>query len=85
MPGTNAGTGRPISFRCSQCRRIEGATGPRTARGWIDRVELTGRTRKTKPGTAGSRNSLHRREYRCLDCGHVGWSRHIDLEYKEQR
>lgn len=50
MPGSNAGTGQPISFRCAKCRRRDGAMGPKSASGWCDRVELTGKTRKTVRG-----------------------------------
>jgi hypothetical protein len=25
------------------------------------------------------------REYRCLDCGYIGWSRHVDLKHMEKR
>lgn len=85
MPGTNAGTGQPISFRCSQCRLVEGAYGRRSERGWIGRVKLTGRHRAARYGNARGRNSTKRREYECLDCRHVGWSRHTDLERLEAR
>lgn len=81
MPGTNAGTGQPIHFRCSQCR----AEGARWPLGSEHRVELTGKVRDAKAGTAGVRNSRRALEYRCLDCDHVGWSRHIDLEHKAIR
>lgn len=94
MPGTNAGTGSPISFRCSACRRLASRSKEpvfRPRRGCVggtywretyhggrrDRVALTGRTRNF--GTRGARMSATAREYRCLDCGHVGWSRHVDL------
>lgn len=78
MPGSNAGTGQPISFRCSQCRRskyrrMEG-------HGSVFRVQLTGKKRELKRG--GVRSSYHSRQYVCADCGHVGWSRHKDLERK---
>ncbi len=87
MPGTNAGTGQPISFRCSRCRRRHGTReyfGERrtSGRGLVDRVMLTGRKRKAPPGGGGPRNSNYRREYICIDCEHVGWSRHIDLAEK---
>jgi hypothetical protein len=78
MPGSNAGTGRPIHFRCSGCRA---GARPWPAGGFTS-VVLTGRDRAAKAGTAGTRNSARAREYRCLDCGHVGWSRHTDLERK---
>ncbi len=49
---------------------------------WL--VTLTGKSRPCPPGGGGSRNSDRTREYIC-PCGHVGWSRHIDLEAKEIR
>lgn len=27
----------------------------------------------------------HSYEYECMDCGHVGWSRHLDLEHQYNR
>ena len=72
---SNAGTGRPLWFRCAMCRRSRVAI--RLGRG--TNVILTGRTRSAG-GNTGIRNSRLAREYRCCDCGHVGWSRHTDLE-----
>jgi hypothetical protein len=43
------------------------------------RVELTGRMRKRQKTAGGLRFTPYLREYRCLDCGHVGWSGHRDL------
>ena len=85
MPGTNAGTGKPLSFQCSRCRR-ENVTREmnREPRTGYD-VTLTGRKRSCKQGTAGGRNSKYKREYTCHDCGHVGWSRHHHLEDQEKR
>lgn len=73
--GRSAGPGSPVFFRCTKCRST---LNPDKSKGW--RVELTGRTRQRPPrGVLGSRNSWVAREYRCLDCGHVGWSTHNDL------
>ncbi|KKK77995.1 hypothetical protein LCGC14_2848020, partial [marine sediment metagenome] len=61
MPGSNAGTGQPIGFQCSQCRKKNDAIyrdpykGPRTG----FRVTLTGKKRRCKQGTGGCRNSKH--------------------------
>ena len=74
--GANNGTGQPYWFRCSVCRRH----GQRD-HGWMGGVELTGRKRPHR-GKSGARNSHIDREYRCLDCGHVGWSCHVDLAHK---
>jgi hypothetical protein len=71
--GSNNGTGQPYWFRCSKCRStVRGGEG-----GWS--VELTGRKRKARSRSGGARVCPIEREYRCLSCGHVGWSRHIDL------
>ena len=83
MSGSNAGTGRPLWFRCSNCRlRWDWVSWER--KGYAGRVVLTGKKRACPPGRAGSRNSTHKRQYLCLDCRHVGWSRHSCLEEKEQ-
>jgi anti-sigma factor RsiW len=84
VPGTNAGTGCPITLRCAKCKR----------RGWEHRrgydLEVTGRSRARRRAAFERRGiRMIRRwviEYRCRECGHVGWSRHIDaaamLEWK---
>jgi len=84
MSGTNAGTGQPLAFRCAKCR-IErpyrpGASGIRWGPSSGINVKLTGRTRpKGRVSALGPRMDRIAREYRCLDCGHVGWSHHYDL------
>jgi len=53
--------------------------------GHLRDIELTGRRRKRKPkrGSApGLRSDSYAREYRCRSCGHVGWSKHMDLGAK---
>lgn len=73
--GRSAGTGIPIRFKCTPCRST---LNSRTGEHW----EATGRS---KPRSNGGKNSAHRvdsanvYEYHCLDCGHVGWSRHGDV------
>ena len=80
----SAGTGQPIYFRCARCRRTAARLNPHPREpspfsgGFA--VELTGRVRPVKPGHGGARVTFTRREYRCKHCGHVGWSRHADLE-----
>ena len=75
--GSNNGTGQPNWFRCSKCRStVSGSRG-----GWANDVELTGRKQRFV-GKGGARVTHIRREYRCGSCGHVGWSRHIDLADK---
>lgn len=83
MGGKGSGTGSPFFFRCSKCRRW-GKVWRGMGSGYVDRVELTGRTRKYR-GNLEQRMTNVSREYRCLDCGHVGWSRHVDLVCLTQR
>lgn len=77
----SAGPGHPHYFRCSQCRlttnRYEHGRG-----GFIHHVELTGRRRHdfSPHGGASQRiDNWHVYQYKCRDCGHVGWSRHTQL------
>ena len=77
MPGTNAGTGNPLTFRCAKCKVLRDWRSTRSVD--IDRgthVESTGFKRK-RPGGRGPRvDHWAQYEYRCRDCGHRGWSRH---------
>lgn len=63
---------------------FERTTARQRASGRIDRVELTGRKKRVRV-LEPSRSDMYAREYKCLDCGHVGWSRHTDLQHKEER
>jgi len=83
MPGSNAGTGQPIHFFCSKCRkrgehRFAGSSGHRN--GWS--VIRTGRTKPYRGGNRGIRGLATFHEYKCVDCEHVGWSRHVDMRDK---
>ncbi len=77
MPGSNAGTGWPITVRCAKCRV---GSNNRTDRG--TRLVRTGRTRPYNGGNLGVRGLHTFHEYRCLACKHVGWSRHVDIARK---
>lgn len=82
MPGTNAGTGRPLTFQCAICRRSRYCRGLFMAHRCRHTQVRTGRTRpltRQQQGRGGPRVLQHRVEYRC-ECGHVGWSRHVDVE-----
>ena len=68
------GIGQPLHFRCSKCRKAR-----RWPQGGKTRVKLTYRTKQINDGNARGRSTNVLREYECLDCGHIGWSRHIDL------
>lgn len=80
MPGSNAGTGQPIHFFCSKCRRSRGWRDIGSRRGY--NVIRTGRTKPYRGGKRGTRGLDTFHEYKCLDCEHVGWSRHTDMRYK---
>ncbi len=76
--GSNNGTGQPYWFRCTKCRSTLNASRG----GFAGDVDLTGRKRRVKSNKGGARVTPIMREYRCRNCGHVGWSRHIDLAKK---
>jgi len=82
MPGTNAGTGQPITMRCGWCRQHTGVSEVR--RGYT--VTVTGRiaplTKQQRKNGGGPRLLGYRVEYRCGDCGRTGWSRHSDMQHK---
>jgi rubredoxin len=79
--GRGVYAGQPLSFTCAKCRltrehfeRFEHST---------DIGRRFERTRRTRRQLSQGSN-MHRwgnvaHEYRCLDCGHVGWSRHPDV------
>lgn len=75
--GKSGGTGYPIAWRCSRCRRDYYA---QPKRGLAMALHLTGRHRHEPQQKKHPRSSEWRFEYRCGDCGHVGWSRHHRAE-----
>lgn len=87
MPGTNAGTGKPLHLKCAQCKK-------QTKRTWLSGgriiyTSLTGRLVRTgkvrgepKPYGSHLRMLGEHHQYECLDCGHVGWTRHVDILHK---
>jgi len=75
------GTGVPIYFGCAKCRL---SMSPHASRGerLLTRVTRTGRTRPLRgpQRTNGPPRTLREQhEYKCTGCGHIGWSRHIDM------
>jgi hypothetical protein len=80
MPGSNNGTGQPLAFQCSQCRKrnyaCDRAHLSRT--GYLDDCTFTGRSKHARRG--GIRRSRKAWEYRCRACRHSGWSSHIQAE-----
>jgi hypothetical protein len=70
---------------CSKCRKRKYGflTGERRSDymlGTKERVRLSGRRKRIDDGRSYGRSSNFKYEYRCLRCGHVGWSRHTDIE-----
>lgn len=72
------GTGWPLTLRCAKCK-----VGRDWRAGSTYDTELV-RTGRTKPYNGGNRGrglaTFH--EYRCVRCGHIGWSRHHDVVLK---
>lgn len=71
------GTGYPLTFRCTKCKRGD----------WRDRrrgtnYEIIARVASKKRGLMMRSDSEHKYQFRCLDCGHIGWTRH---EYAKRR
>lgn len=85
--GKGAGTGRPLNFQCSACRKAKGYP-PREYlnKGYSGQVTLTGKTRSACDGNACDGRSTNTAvQYTCDFCGHTGWSRHYDILVKAVR
>jgi hypothetical protein len=85
--GKGAGTGRPLNFQCSNCRKRKGYPPNRYYdQGYINQVTLTGKTKSAFDGNAQSgRSTSTAVQYTCNFCGHTGWSRHHDIFVKAVR
>jgi DNA-directed RNA polymerase subunit RPC12/RpoP len=80
VPGTNAGTGQPLTLRCSKCRRNFFEMQRRSSCGTnLVRTGVTKPLAKSQRGNGGRRVLQERVQYRCLDCGHVGLTRVKDV------
>lgn len=77
MPGSNAGTGHRLSARCYRCAMRSRGKGYSLIRTGRKRERITGNN------ASGRVDPNFQYEYRCNHCGHVGWSRHIDLQEKQ--
>jgi hypothetical protein len=76
----SAGTGQPICLKCHKCRSVRRDLHHLGLRG----MKATGRKRplsSSQHGCGGARVMMEQAEYKCLICGHVGWSRHKDMLY----
>ncbi len=76
--GRGCYAGQPCSFACAKCRKHSSFFDNRSTYGRD--VSATGRTRK-QLGRGSNYHSWPRVavEYKCNQCGHVGWSRHPDM------
>lgn len=78
MPGST-GTGYPLTLRCAKCKVRRSDRDHECG----THLAATGRTRpipSSQFGRGHPRALQYQAEYRCLDCGHVGWSRHRTME-----
>ena len=82
--GRSSGAGFPLTLRCYACKRKYSyslSLGRRRDTG--THLESTGRTRRGRYPRGhihGIRQTDRQIEYRCLDCGHIGWTQHSDGE-----
>lgn len=83
MNSRSPGVGNPLTFCCWNCRRNNRKFENPIPDGRIDQVLIIGKTRKNHALLGREASSPRMRkirvQYRCLDCGHVGWSAHVDL------
>ena len=86
MPGSNAGTGYPLTLRCAKCKAGRDWENPGDRAG--ENIEATGRTKpllSSQQGRGNPRALYFRAEYRCKDCGHIGWTRLKAIKWIAQR
>ncbi len=81
--GRGKSAGQPLDFQCSACRKTKYQMFPRRrfpeSHGLVLDVTLTGKAKAVNDGRANGRSSNTRVQYKCNDCGHVGWSRHVEI------
>jgi DNA-directed RNA polymerase subunit RPC12/RpoP len=64
--------GRPITFKCAKCKH--GVEYTESGDDWFapyGKPEPTGEVR--------DRDGITYAQYRCAECGHVGWTRHASM------
>lgn len=82
MPGSNAGTGHPYTFRCAKCKTnmafvlfgMGGMRDPKRGTNWFATGTVIGDLDKASPHVRVNRHV--KAEYECRDCGHKGFSGH---------
>lgn len=78
----STGTGRPVKFFCTKCRRNPSFHTMGRHNPSFYKVEATGRVRplpSAQAGRGGSRVLQFMIQYHCPVCKYTGWSRHSDL------
>jgi hypothetical protein len=82
--GRSHGVGIPITLKCSKCKLEDQPDLLGNRSGYVKTGTLV-RTGKRRPlyGEArrrgGARLLNDQHQYRCTDCGFVGWTRHKDI------
>lgn len=76
MAGT--GTGYPFTLRCAKCKRHRDWRSNTSYKD--ERLEATGRVKPLTGHAVNVRCVRYMAEYRCLNCGHVWWSKHWNME-----
>ena len=80
MPGST-GTGYPHTFRCAKCKRLRDYKRGTGRQG--TNLDATGRVKHIPEHRNGGLRCLwYLAEYRCRDCGHVGWSKHGNMKMR---
>ena len=79
------GAGSPVWFKCPVARSTTRRLGIHRKGG--RNYQLTGQRRpKLCAGATGLRSDgRFVYQFKCLDCGHVGWSRHIEVARRFKR
>jgi len=85
--GKGCYAGQPLSFFCAKCRKSIAFRRSDWSGYAGDNWKTTGKKRKQLSAGGNYRHwPDHAYQYECLDCKHVGWSRHPQVErrYKKE-
>jgi hypothetical protein len=83
--GRSVGAGSPLTLRCTKCKRLRDWRHDTSYRDM--RLRPTGKFRKRHKYTLRIRSIPWpwQAQYECLNCGHLGWTTHLDIETKLNR
>ena len=73
--GRSLGAGYPLTFRCARCK-----TNRRGSRRGLN-YEIVTQIDSEARGACIRQDREHKYLYNCLDCGHSGWTRHVDAKH----